>query len=225
MSINFKDGSISAIVGSNGAGKSTFAKVLMGLTGYEKYQGEIIFQNKSLKGLSVFKRAKLGITLSWQEPVTFEGISVSQYLDLSANNKKKSDKKQALLKLGLQPESYLNRNVDSTLSGGERKRIELASIVMMDPKVVILDEPDSGIDIDSLSYIDNIIKDFKKQGAIVILITHNLKTIEKADIAYLLCQGKLIQVASPAKIEKYFNNKCQVCQNQNNFDLNITKNE
>jgi Fe-S cluster assembly ATP-binding protein len=197
----------------------------MGLTGYKKYQGEITFQKKSLKGMSVFQRAKLGITLSWQEPVTFEGITVSQYLKLSSKNKKSSNQKQALLKLGLQPDSYLKRIVDSTLSGGERKRIELASIVLMKPKVVILDEPDSGIDIDSLSYIDNIIKDFKKQGSIVILITHNLKTIEKADIAYLLCKGKLIQVASPNKIKEYFNNKCQLCQNQNNFDLNINKNE
>lgn len=197
----------------------------MGLTGYKNYLGEITFQKTSLKNLSVFKRAKLGITLSWQEPVTFEGITVQKYLELSGKNKNLSDSKKALLKLGLQPESYLNRMVDSTLSGGERKRIELASILMMNPKVVILDEPDSGIDIDSLSYIDNIIKDFKKQGSIVILITHNLKTIEKADIAYLLCKGKLIQVASPNKIKKYFNNKCQVCQNQNNFDLNINNND
>ena len=193
----------------------------MGLTGYKKYQGEILFNKKSLKGLSVSKRAQLGITLSWQEPVSFEGISVQNYLALSGKNKKLSDQKKALLKLGLQPDSYLNRMVDSTLSGGERKRIELASIIMMNPKVVILDEPDSGIDIDSLSYIDNIIKDFKKQGSIVILITHNLKTIEKADIAYLLCKGRLIQVASPNKVKEYFNNKCQICQNQNNFDLNI----
>ena len=193
----------------------------MGLTGYQKYQGEITFNKKSLKNLSVSQRAKLGITLSWQEPVAFEGITVSKYLEISSKSKKLSDQKQALLKLGLQPESYLNRMVDGNLSGGERKRVELASIVMMKPKVVILDEPDSGIDIDSLSYIDTIIKDFKKQGSIIILITHNLKTIEKADIAYLLCKGKLIQVASPDKIKEYFNNKCQLCQNQNNFDLNI----
>lgn len=193
----------------------------MGLTGYQKYQGEITFNKKSLKDLLVSQRAKLGITLSWQEPVAFEGITVSKYLELSGKSKKLSDQKQALLKLGLQPESYLDRIVDGNLSGGERKRVELASIVMMKPKVVILDEPDSGIDIDSLSYIDTIIKDFKKQGSIIILITHNLKTIEKADIAYLLCKGKLIQVASPDKIKEYFNNKCQLCQNQNNFDLNI----
>lgn len=193
----------------------------MGLTGYQKYQGEITFNKKSLKNLSVSQRAKLGITLSWQEPVAFEGITVSKYLEISSRSKKLSDQQLALLKLGLQPESYLDRMVDGNLSGGERKRVELASIVMMKPKVVILDEPDSGIDIDSLSYIDTIIKDFKKQGSIIILITHNLKTIEKADIAYLLCKGKVIQVASPDKIKEYFNNNCQLCQNQNNFDLNI----
>lgn len=220
LSIKFEPKTISIIVGANGAGKSTLARLMMGLTGYRRYRGDMKFKGKSIKRLSVYQRAKLGITLAWQEPVRFEGITVRQYLDLAGNNDIKKQN-QALLRLGLDPKLYLERMVDNGLSGGERKRIELASILMMDPQVVILDEPDSGIDIDSLKYIDGVIKYFKKQGAIVILITHNLETMEKADKAYLLCKGRLIKVTSPSKIRKYFCDYCRDCKWQNKFDLDL----
>jgi Fe-S cluster assembly ATP-binding protein len=221
LNIQFNPGTISAIIGANGAGKTTISKIIMGLTGYRKITGDIFFNGKSIKRLSVYQRSKTGITMSWQDPVRFEGISVRKYLTLSATNKNLDKIKESLLMVGLSPEVYIDRLVDSSLSGGERKRIELASVYLMNPKVIVLDEPDSGIDIDSLYYINNMIKCFKKNGSIVILITHNLKTMEKADIAFLLCKGKLLKVGSPNMIKKYFNKTCRDCKMNKKFDLNI----
>ena len=211
LCLQFKKGSVSAIVGMNGAGKSTFSRIIMGLTDYKEVTGNILFNGKSIKSLSVYERAKLGITLSWQEPVRFEGISVKKYLECSGSNNQKRIK-EALERVGLEPEKYLTRLMDSGLSGGERKRIELASIYVMNPKVIILDEPDSGIDIDSLIYIEGLIKYFSERGAIVILVTHNISTMMKTDVAHLLCNGKLIASDSPDKIKYYFNKYCRQCK-------------
>lgn len=92
---------------------------------------------------------------------------------------------------------------------------------MMDPKVVILDEPDSGINVDALKYIDNMLTYLKDRGAAVILITHNLETMKKSDWAYLLCKGELMKIDSPENIRQHFYDQCQLCDNKDNFDINL----
>ena len=109
----------------------------------------------------------------------------------------------------------MRRAVDKTLSGGERKKIELASILVMMPQVVLLDEPDSGIDVESLERIFDAIKILKKRGSTVILITHSLKVLEHAEDAFLLCCGSLMEKGSGRSMCKYFKGKCMPCDHQN----------
>ena len=210
-----------AILGPNGAGKSTLAYLLMGISGYREFEGDILFQGKSIKNLSISQRAKLGITIAWQEPARFEGISVKTFLEQSAITRSLSkdelqhEIEHAMDLVGLNSEKYLSRYVDTTLSGGERKRIELASIVMMKPKLVVLDEPDSGIDMDALSKILETVTYLAKNGSTVLLITHSLKVLEKAEHGFLICDGKILHKGTIEEVVPVFRNKCMHCEHKN----------
>jgi Fe-S cluster assembly ATP-binding protein len=115
-----------------------------------------VFNGDDITELSVSERARRGITMAWQEPARFEGLSVAEYLSIGRRyaGAKSLSPRECLLKVGLAPENYLLRAVDATLSGGERKRIELASVLATKPKPAILDEPDSGIDALSIDYVE-----------------------------------------------------------------------
>ena len=153
LTIDFWKGHIHAIVGPNGAGKSTFAHTLMGLHGYTHHTGSILFKDQEVGNLPVNERAALGMTLAWQEPARFEGLKVKTFVSLGARDKSEKSVATALDTVGLSPGNYLNRALDKTLSGGERKRIEVASILAMQPDLVIMDEPDSGVDIEAIQNI------------------------------------------------------------------------
>jgi Fe-S cluster assembly ATP-binding protein len=216
LSMDVWKGHIHAVVGPNGAGKSSLSYVLMGLDGYTDYQGEIKYLGESLKNLSITDRAKKGLTLAWQEPARYEGLTVRQYLEASCKDENNKDCiSSSLEKVGLEPEKYLDRALDKTLSGGERKRIELASIFIMKPELVIMDEPDSGIDIEAIENIFSMLKTFKDEGTTVIFITHSLPVLEKADHAFLLCEGYLRDKGKIGEIYKYFSNKCISCKHPN----------
>jgi Fe-S cluster assembly ATP-binding protein len=211
LSLSVEEGTIHSILGSNAAGKSSLAYVLMGCGGYIPQSGKIYFMGEDISHLPLYKRAKMGLTLAWQEPARFEGLTVKDYI--SAGMKDKNDKlvEEALQYVLLEPKDYLNRGVDKTLSGGERKRIELASVFAMGPKLAILDEPDSGIDILALDNIVNIIKELKRQGTTVILITHREEVSEIADKTSLMCSGFVVKEGSPEEVGKYFKEKCVPC--------------
>ena len=115
----------------------------------------------------------------------------------------------------MEPSIYLDRAVDRTLSGGERKKIELASILAMKPKVAILDEPDSGIDIDSLEHIFEAVRLLRQEGTTVLLITHSMAVLEQAEYAFLLCCGKVQDEGPTKKIGDYFGKKCLPCNHKN----------
>ena len=156
VNLEVGDREIHSIIGANGAGKSTLAYTLMGLQGYEHEEGSLTFDGEDITKLSITERARKGITLAWQEPARFEGLKVRDYLAIGAKGNggiTEEKLKEALKKVDLKPEKYLDREVGEALSGGERKRIELASIITMKPKLAILDEPDSGIDVVSLKEI------------------------------------------------------------------------
>jgi Fe-S cluster assembly ATP-binding protein len=213
LSLNFDSKKIYSLVGPNGAGKSTIGKLIMGFSGYNKFDGDIIFNNKSIKNLNITKKASLGITMTLQEPVRYSGLSIFDYL--SINNPDIEKQKKCLEKVGLDPNLYLERDLDETLSGGERKRVEFASILLMKPKVIILDEPDSGIDISSIDFISDMIHEFQKMHSIVITITHNIEILEKTDYSYLVCNGNLVDFGESKYINKYFKNKCIKCSHKN----------
>ncbi len=209
FSLSVKPSEVHAILGINGSGKSTLAYIIMGCEGYLPTSGEILFKGNSINGLKLHERALLGITLAWQEPVRFEGISVRDYLTLKD---RKVDPSQYLEMVGLAPEIYLQRMMDRTLSGGERKRIELASIIALKPVLAILDEPDSGIDMLSLQDVINVINVLKKNGAAVLLITHREEITRIADSASQICGGKIISSGAPEEVSEFYKSKkCIIC--------------
>ncbi|ADY73240.1 ABC transporter related protein [Desulfurobacterium thermolithotrophum DSM 11699] len=206
-----RKGEIHAILGPNGAGKSTLAKLIMGIDNLKTpTEGEIVFDGKIINGLEIYERARLGITLAWQEPARFEGITIEEYLKLSGKNNPNVDIKKCLEKVGLVPELYLKRYVDESLSGGERKRVELASILALKPKFVILDEIDSGIDFTSIEDIQKILETMRDEGITILMITHNEKLLDVADRASLLCAGKVLDTSDPQTIKRKFE-ECKVC--------------
>jgi len=215
ITISFEKGKIYAIVGPNGAGKSTLASVIMGLRDYRNVEGEIIFKNKRINRMTIVQRARLGITMAWQQPVRFEGLSVREYLQVGMKEQNIKKIKESLLYMGLSPDEYLDRKVDKTLSGGERKKIELASILVMEPDFVMLDEPDSGIDVESLTNIFKVVHNLKTRNKTVLLITHSLKVLQQAEYAFLLCHGEVIDRGNVNKIIPYFQNKCIPCVHKN----------
>jgi len=212
FSLSIESSEVHALLGTNGTGKSTLAYVIMGCEGYKPASGEILFNGKTIDELKIHERAQLGITMAWQEPVRFEGINVRNYLTLKS---KENDSARYLEMVGLHPELYLHRMVDKSLSGGERKRIELASILALHPKLALLDEPDSGIDMLSTQDIINVINVFKKNGSSVLLITHREEISLIADNASQMCRGKIVCSGNPEKVAEYYKSrKCLVCDGE-----------
>jgi len=208
LNFEVKDGMIHGLLGVNGTGKTTLANLLMGICFPD--EGRIIFQGQDITRRSISERAKMGISLAWQEPARFEGLSVREYLSLR-RELSLEEIESYLWTVGLHPAEYLNRAVDATLSGGERKRVELASVMAMKPRLAILDEPDSGIDVLSLPHIMNGIAEMGKQGSSVLLITHSEDAIKAADEVWVTCDGRIINTGQPQEICEWFKSNCSTC--------------
>ncbi len=214
LSIDIWEGHVHAIVGPNGAGKSTFAYTVMGLPGYRDFEGDILLDGESIRGLDLAERARRGMTLGWQEPARFEGLKVREFVRAGAKDKSETAITAALVRSGLSAD-YLDRAVDKTLSGGERKKVELASIITMEPRLVLLDEPDSGIDVDSLNRIFDAIAFFRERGGTVVMITHSPTVLQHAEHAFLLCHGEVLKKGTVEAISPFFNAKCVPCDHVN----------
>lgn len=209
LELQVEKGEVHALLGTNGTGKSTLAYLIMGAEGYAPLRGEVLFDGIVINQLRIHERAAMGITLAWQEPVRFEGISIKDYLTLKNPD---LDARPFLELAGLSPELYLDRQVDRSLSGGERKRVELASVLALAPRLAVLDEPDSGIDMLSTRDIINVIRAFSGRGAAVLLITHRQEIASMADRASLLCFGRIICSGDPGKVAELFKSrKCMEC--------------
>lgn len=212
LSLSLEAGEIHALVGTNGTGKSTLAYLIMGCEGYRPSAGTIRFDGRTIDALPLFERARLGLTLAWQEPARFEGLSVENYLRLG---KSQVDAEDCLHRVGLNPADYLKRMVDKTLSGGERKRIELASVLALTPRLVILDEPTAGIDLLSIREIMGVINTFKERGATVLLITHRDEITRMADRASQLCGGCIVASGDPETIAASYQGRvCRRCNGE-----------
>lgn len=208
LNFEVKDGMIHGLLGVNGTGKTTLANLLMGICYPD--EGSIIFQGQDITRRSISERAKMGISLAWQEPARFEGLSVREYLSLR-RELSLEEIESYLWTVGLHPAEYLNRAVDASLSGGERKRVELASVMAMKPRLAILDEPDSGIDVLSLPHIMNGIAEMGKQGSSVLLITHSEEAIKAADEVWIACDGRIINTGQPEELCEWFKSNCSTC--------------
>ncbi len=216
VDLSLAAGEIHALVGTNGTGKSTLAYLIIGCEGYRASLGEIRFDGRRINELPLFERARLGISLAWQEPARFEGLSVRDYLSLGSN---RVDVEDCLQQVGLLPADYVHRKVDKTLSGGERKRIELASVLALAPRLVILDEPTAGIDLLSIREIIKLIGSFKQRGSAVLLITHREEVTRIADRASQLCGGRIVCSGDPGSVAASYQGRvCLRCDGRECHD-------
>ena len=208
VELNFEKGKIYSILGSNGAGKSTLARTLIGFNNIEN--GTIIFDSVDITKSGITERAKLGMTIALQEPARFEGITVKEYITLGG--KYNSDDIMEFFQItGLDYNKYIDRLVDDTLSGGERKRIELIAVLMMNPKLAIFDEPDSVIDAMSIPNIVGMLNYIKRKGNTAVVITHNEDIAAIVDYAYLICDKTIKKKGKPLEISSYYKKRCNTC--------------
>ena len=215
MNVHVPHATVHAVVGPNGAGKSTLAYAIMGLSTHTPSEGSLYFEENEISAYAVNERARLGISLAWQEPARFEGITVRDFLGVGAVRKDEEFLRSTLEQVALDPDQYLDRAVDAKLSGGERKRIEVASIVAMEPKLMILDEPDSGIDVEALHAIFDLLSSLRECGTAVMLVTHSQEVLAQADTATLMCCGKNVDEGESRKISEYFQTRCIPCELHN----------
>ena len=205
--LDINDGEIVAIMGPNGVGKSTLSRVIMADKKYNVNKGEIIFDNKVINDLKVDERAKLGIFLAMQNPTVIEGVSNQDFLKAaisSVENKhvglyefiKRCEK--SFNELGIDT-SFIHRNVNEGFSGGEKKKNEVLQLKLLHPKLIILDEIDSGLDVDSLKIVaENIKSYYEDNKCSILLITHYPKLLEylKPDRVNIINNGKIVKSGS-----------------------------
>ncbi len=209
VNLSVRQGEVHALLGLNGSGKTSLALTLMGAAGYEPRRGRILFDGQDITGLSVTERARLGLTLAWQEPARFEGLLVGDYLALGMKQPSRERIEEALRAVALSPAAYLGRAVDAALSGGERKRIELAAVYAMRSRLAVLDEPDSGIDVLGLEDIAALLRRMADGGTSVLVITHRDEMATAADAASLMCGGAIVHSGAPDEVRAYFAQRCR----------------
>ena len=203
-------GEIHAIMGPNGSGKSTFSKVLAGHPAYEVISGEILFKGLDILRLEIEERSHLGIFLAFQYPIEIPGVSNEDFLRLAYNAKRKFNNQpeinplefltviQEKLKMVNMSTVFLTRNVNEGFSGGEKKRNEILQMILLDSELSILDETDSGLDIDALKNISEGINSFMKDDKAIILITHYQRLLDyiKPDFVHVMQNGKIVKTGS-----------------------------
>lgn len=217
LNLSIHEGEIHAIMGPNGVGKSTLSKVIMGYPDYKVIKGDILVDNKSIKSLEICERSKLGIFLVYQNPISIDGLTTSELIKAAVDSK---ETYQGLYKYVLELESntdkldmdkeMLHRGFNVGFSGGERKKNEILQILMLKPKFIILDELDSGLDVDSLKIVSNVLNDYLKENpkTSVLIITHYTRILDyiKPEFVHMMKNGKIVKSGdfSLSKlIEKY----------------------
>ena len=186
----------------------------MGCADYRPDAGRISFDGRDITALPIHARARLGLTLAWQEPARFEGLLVGDYLTIARPDMTRDQLWGALQAVALDPPAYLSRPVSQALSGGERKRIELAAVYAMHPRLAILDEPDSGIDVLSVGEIARLVRQMADEGITILLITHRDEMLAAADRASLMIAGTIVTTGPPAEVRVEFARRCRPQRSQ-----------
>lgn len=191
VSITIDDKKFLAITGPNGGGKSTLAKIIAGI--YKPTSGKIYFDGVDITDMSITDRAKAGISFAFQQPVRFKGIKVKDLIKLAAgDNISVSGACDYLSEVGLCAREYINRDVDASLSGGELKRIEIATIIARGTKLCVFDEPEAGIDLWSFKNLIEVFeKMHKEKDTSIIIISHQERILNIADEILVLANGEI----------------------------------
>ena len=200
INLDIDSGKFIVITGPNGGGKTTLAKAIMGLV--EATSGSIIHEGEELVGKSVTERARLGVSYGFQQPPRFKGMQVIDMLSIAAGKKLKSaDCCEYLTKVGLCAEEYVNREIDTSLSGGEVKRIEIASILARNASLMIFDEPEAGIDLWSFAKLTETFENIHRNSdSTIIIISHQERIIRLADELILVSGGSVTKRGSVADV-------------------------
>lgn len=211
LSLEINPGEVHAIMGPNGAGKSTLSSVLVGHPSFEVTEGEIEFEGESILDLEPEERAHLGMFLSFQYPVEIPGVSMVNFMRAAVNERRKAQglepmnateflklmkEKRALVELD---SKLANRSVNEGFSGGEKKRNEIFQMAMLEPKLAILDETDSGLDIDALRIVANGVNALRSPERSAIVITHYQRLLDyiKPDFVHVLHSGRIVKSGGP----------------------------
>ncbi|MBQ6585195.1 MAG: ATP-binding cassette domain-containing protein [Coriobacteriales bacterium] len=197
LSLTIDDDKFVVITGPNGGGKSTLAKLIMGVE--KPTSGQIIFNGVDITDMPINERAKLGIGYGFQQPARFKGMTVRKLLSIAAKKKLPAcECNDYLSRVGLCSSEYLHREVDKSLSGGELKRIEIATILAADPKLAIYDEPEAGIDLWSFDRLTETFRQIHdaKDGHSIVIISHQERIIDLADEIVLIRAGKVADSGS-----------------------------
>lgn len=213
VNLKINSGEVHVIMGPNGVGKSTLSNIIMGNPNYKVEKGHIFYDGLDITNLKTDERANLGIFLSFQSPVEIEGVTTADFLASAVKNKEKENFKmlsfareveKTMSSLNMKKE-FLNRSLNNGFSGGEKKKMEILSMYMLKPNIVILDEIDSGLDVDSLKAIGEHVTNYKeKENCGILLITHYQRLLDyiKPDFVHVLMNGKIVKT-SDVSLVKY----------------------
>jgi Fe-S cluster assembly ATP-binding protein len=213
VTLSVPQGQVHAIMGPNGTGKSTLAYTLMGHPNYEVTQGEVWFKDRNLLDLKTDERSRLGLFLAFQYPISIPGVTVANFLRTAVNARRKAQnpedkgipipefrkllkEKMALLKMD---PSFAGRYLNDGFSGGEKKRAEVLQMAMLQPEIAILDETDSGLDIDALKIVSEGVNLLHDQNIGVLLITHYQRMLNyiKPDVVHVMMDGRIVESGGP----------------------------
>jgi Fe-S cluster assembly ATP-binding protein len=207
INLQVNAGEVHAIMGPNGAGKSTLSSIIAGNENYSVSQGEILLEGEDISELAPEERAHKGVFLSFQYPVEIPGVSVTNFIKTAINEKRKANGQEEMpanemLKLIREKSEllemdrkFLSRSLNEGFSGGEKKRNEIFQMAMLDPKLAILDETDSGLDIDALRIVANGVNKLKNENNAVLVITHYQRLLDYIipDFVHVLMDGKIVK--------------------------------
>ena len=189
IDFTFEKGKFYVITGPNGSGKTTLAKLIMGINPVSR--GSIFFEGKDISNLSITERAKSGIAYSFQQPARFKGITFRDLLSIVTGIDDEKKFLEMVGRVGICPLSFLDKEVDATLSGGEIKKIELATTIAANPKLAIYDEPDTGIDLWTIGPMVSLLKKELTPETTTIVVSHNKAFLDVADVVIIIDKGRI----------------------------------